>query len=209
MSASSHSRLSNFFFIFGSLFLFLGLILAAKIYVPLLFQEIRYDLTQSLPVTTTAVSESPKEVAPPDPNFSIWIPKISALAPVVPDVDPYDSKIYQQRLTKGVAHAKGSAYPGTSGSTFLFAHSAGNPLEASQFNAVFYLLSKLQPGDEIFLWYFGAKYSYRVTEKRLVSPSAVDYLSGSDSSSLILMTCWPPGTTLKRYLVFAESQTLP
>lgn len=192
---------SRLFLSTGFLLLGLGLILGLWIYLPLAAQEIKYDL-KPVPVVSKE-----KEVTPPDPDFSIYIPKIDALAPVVPDVDPYDSNIYQRSLTNGVAQAKGSAYPGTPGRVFMFAHSAGNPLAASRYNAVFYLISKLVKGDKIFVWYKNVRYSYQVTDKKTVDASAVSYLSkNSDKPSLVLMTCWPAGTTLKRLLVFAEPE---
>jgi sortase A len=105
---------------------------------------------------------------------------------------------YQVALTKGIAHAKGTKW-------FLFAHSAGNPLEANRYNAVFYLINKLMPGDEIDLYVKGQKYNYKATENKIVEAKEVQYMTeNKDGRTLTLMTCWPPGTTLKRLLVIAK-----
>ena len=91
------------------------------------------------------------------------------------------------------------------GNTFIFAHSAGNWYQASQYNAVFYLLNKLSPGDDIILYYQSQPYSYQVDQVKLVSNQELDYLiSATSHRRLTLMTCWPPGTTLKRLIVIAS-----
>ena len=137
--------------------------------------------------------------------LTIIIPKLGANAKVIADVDPFDSRVYQRALTKGVAHAKGSAYPGEIGNVFLFSHSSVNFYEAQRYNSIFYLLNKLEPGDEIRVYYQGQPIIYRVSETKIVSSSAVNYLqAGTGESSLTLMTCWPAGTTYKRLLVIAR-----
>ena len=113
-----------------------------------------------------------------------------------------DSKIYQRALTQGVAHAKNTSTPDKNGNTFIFAHSAGNWYQANQFNAVFYLLNKLETGDEIIVYYQSQKYIYSVDEIKFVKPDEINYLSNQlNTNKLTLMTCWPPGTTLKRLVV--------
>lgn len=144
-------------------------------------------------------------IYPVDEDFGIVIPKISANAKAIPDVDWQDSGVYQRALTKGVAHAAGTAHPGESGNVFLFSHSGVDFFEAARYNAVFYLIDKLVPGDEIILFYRKQKFTYQVTDKKTVSPESIEYLSGDQSKkTLTLMTCWPAGTTLKRLLVRAE-----
>lgn len=153
------------------------------------------------------IARDPKALAitPLDTNFGIVIPKIAANAKVVADVDPGDQKIYAEALRKGVAHAAGTVYPGEVGNSFLFAHSVGSFWEVSRWNAVFYLLRELSPGDEVDVFYQGKRYVYLVYDKKIVEPSEVGYLnSQANFPMLTLQTCWPPGTTLKRLLVFGR-----
>ena len=82
-------------------------------------------------------------IEPVDPEFSIIVPKIKANAKIIQNVDPYNSKEYQLKLTQGVAHASGSALPEELGNTFLFAHSSDNFYNANRYNAIFYLLNKM------------------------------------------------------------------
>ena len=145
-----------------------------------------------------------KAIVSVDEEFGIVIPKILANAKVIAEVDSQNSDIYQKVLTRGVAHAAGSSLPDESGNTFIFAHSSADILEANKYNAVFYLLSKLEAGDDIYLFYKGQKYSYQVTDKKTVSAEEVNYLNNNAEKQLTLMTCWPPGTTLKRLIIIAK-----
>lgn len=171
----------------------LGIAILLLTFSPLFYEEVKYVLPKS------------SEIKPIDTEFGIVIPKLGANAHIVPNVDPYNSKSYQYALTKGVAHARGTAVPGAYGNIFLFAHSSENFYNALRYNSVFYLLPKLVVGDTIRLYYNDSEYSYVVTGKKLVQPSDVSYLNGDETTkTLTLMTCWPPGTTIKRLLVFAE-----
>jgi sortase A len=188
----------------------LSICAALGIFLLTFFPVIREELTYYLHIfDQKVVKTSPNQMIPEgaqvmepvNKEFSILIPKINANAPVIAHVDPYNPRIYQYKLREGVAHAKGSALPGKGGNSFLFAHSAGNFYDASRYNAVFYLLTKLEAGDEVNIFYKGERIRYAVTSKRLVDPGSVHYLARTKEETLTLMTCWPPGTTLKRLIV--------
>ncbi|MDO8498849.1 MAG: sortase [bacterium] len=162
-------------------------------------------LKEELSFATAPVSPNSQTIQPVDEEFGIVIPKIRANAKVIPGVDPYNEREYQIALSKGVAQAKGTALPGETGNIFIFAHSSANFFEANRYNSIFYLLHRLEAGDEIDLFYQKQKFTYVVTEKKLVDPSEVSYLNNKGSEPVItLMTCWPPGTTLKRLLVLGK-----
>jgi LPXTG-site transpeptidase (sortase) family protein len=148
-----------------------------------------------------------QELIPSDTDFSILIPKIGATAKIFPNVDPSDENQFLPILMKGVAHAAGSVFPGMNGNIYLFAHSTDNFWDVGRYNAVFYLLKDLKRGDEVVIFYQNQRYNYVVTGSKIVDPSDVSYLVNSQSGNkkqLILQTCWPPGTTFQRLLVFAE-----
>ncbi len=143
-------------------------------------------------------------LTPEDPDFSIIIPKIGANAKILANVDSADENTYLPALQKGVAHALGTAFPGESGHIFLFAHSTDYFWNVGTYNAIFYLLHKLEIGDEVNLIYKGQRFLYRIIGKTVVNPSEVEYLTRkTEKEFLTLQTCWPPGTTLKRLLIFA------
>ncbi len=143
-------------------------------------------------------------LTPQDPEYSIVIPKIGANSRIIPNVNAADEPGYLAALKKGVAQTLGTANPGENGHIFLFAHSADNIFDIGTYNAVFYLLYKLEKDDEVNVFYKDKRYVYRVIDKKIVEPSQVEYLTRkTDSEFLTMQTCYPPGTTLKRLLVFA------
>jgi len=141
---------------------------------------------------------------PVNTDFSIVIPKIGANAPIIANVDAGSEEVYLDALSKGVAHASGTAYPGEGGHIFIFAHSTDYVWNVSTYNAVFYLLYKLEGNDEINLFYKGKRYKYKVIGRKVIDPSRVEYLTRKTPNEFLTMqTCWPPGTTLQRLLIFA------
>jgi len=139
------------------------------------------------------------------PKLSVVIPKIGVDAPIIPDVSASDYREYMAALKKGVALARGTGLPGDGRRSYLFAHSTNiNPIWVSRYNAVFYLLSKLKIGDDIYIWRDGRRLKYKVKEIRITSKNDTYYLSPGQQEELVLQTCYPPGTTLRRFLVIAE-----
>lgn len=202
---------ANFFIGLGIFLIVASLGLFGLIFRKVLYEEYRYyfanENKEAVVVgdQTKAESEKKNVMVALDQDFGIVIPKIGANAPIIADVDPYNEDEYQYKLSKGVAHAKDTTYPGQNGNTFLFAHSAGNFYEANKYNAVFYLLNKMEEGDDIYIFHNRKKYKYEVTETKLVQADEVEYLSNNDTEpTLTLMTCWPAGTTLQRLLVFGR-----
>jgi LPXTG-site transpeptidase (sortase) family protein len=153
-----------------------------------------------------ALNLKPVEIlTPEDPEFSIVVPEIGANARILANVDAGNEEEYLTALGEGVAHAQGTAFPGEGGHIFLFAHSTDYIWNVGTYNAVFYLLYKLEPGQEINIFYKGQRYVYQVIGKQVVDPSQVEFLTRkTDKEFLTLQTCWPPGTALERMLVFAE-----
>jgi len=166
------------------------------------------ELTKSAPESQFArffkLSQH-ETLIPVDTDFSIVVPKIAANARIIPNVNPADEREYLEKLKLGVAHAAGTYFPGDGGNIFLFAHSTDYVWNISTYNAVFYLLYKLEAGDEINIYYKGRRYVYIVEGNAKVKPSEVEYMTQpTDTEMLTLQTCWPPGTTLQRLLVFAR-----
>ncbi len=183
----------------GLVFIVLSVLLFLWIFLPVARVEINYSLNK--PKLTV------NQIKPVDLDFGIVIPKIGANAKIIPQVDPYNPNIYQVALTKGVAQAKGTAFPNQTGNMFLFSHSSANLIEATRFNSVFYLLYKLKNGDEIYIYYNKARIKYVVSDTKIVDPKDISYLNPiSKIKQLTLMTCWPAGTDYKRLIVIATQK---
>lgn len=180
--------------VFSWLCIAVGVALLVDIFSPIVSTEIKYQTTKQ-----------PETMTPVDTELGIVIPKIGANAKIIAGVNPYDSNDYQRALTQGVAHAIGTVLPGDQGNSFLFSHSSANLMVATTYNSIFYLLNKLNIGDQIIIYRRGTPITFAVTEKKMVSAKSVDVMtSASLEPQITLMTCWPPGTDLQRLLVIAK-----
>lgn len=190
--------------------IFIGLSVLFFIFWPVAKEEIKYNFNQishvKYVVGTEQISTFEKPLTPPNTTYSIIIPKIGAVSRIIDDVDPSNSFYYLAALKKGVAHAKGTAQPGEVGNVFLFAHSTDAFWDVNTYNAIFYLIGKLEPGDEIDVFYQDSLIKYEVYDKKVVSPDSSQYFGTliPDEKTLTLQTCYPPGTTFQRLVVLAK-----
>ena len=178
---------------------------------PVLSEEIRYSTDQMSNVKYVIgyeqLSTFEKPLSPANMDFSIIIPKIAAVAPIIDNVDPNDEYMYLPALKKGVAHVLGSALPGDKGNVYLFAHADDDFYDVQSYNAAFFLLGKLKSGDEIDIFFRHNQIKYTVDQVKIIEPSEVQYLSGStDQKTLTIQTDYPPGLTSKRLIVTADQE---
>lgn len=157
-------------------------------------------------LSSILVGTREKVLVPPNADFSVVIPKIGASEGITPNVDPSNESQYLQVLVHSIAHAKGTSFPGLGGTTYLFAHSADNFWNVGRYNAVFYLLKELTPGDDVYVFFQGKRHNYKVYDTKIIDRADTHYIdSASDvGERVILQTCWPPGTDWKRLLIFAK-----
>ena len=195
-----------------------GLIGVVLILWPVVQAELKYAFGQTGPgraivkLTNTElefVVEGKDELVTdwkvPDEDYSVYIPKILAKSRVIPNVDPGEKQEYQWALKLGVAEAAGLAHPGQKGTTYLFAHSVGTRADFARYNAIFYLLHKLETGDGVEVVYQGKLYKYEVVAKEILAAGDLKYLQPQTSEErLVMQTCYPPGTAWKRLVVIAK-----
>jgi sortase A len=140
-----------------------------------------------------------------DPYFSIYIPKIDAKSKVLSNVDAGRATSYLAALADGVAHAKGTNFPGQGKTVYLFSHSTDSPVNVAKYNAVFYLLRKLEKGDRIVVYFLDQEHDYVVTDKFTTKANDTSWLKDDGSGErLVLQTCDPPGTSWNRLIVVAR-----
>lgn len=199
-----------------------GIILFAS---PLIAMELRtmvYRATRSfVPIAETPTFEevaapvpspTPTPIPTPPPKeqqFHITIPSIGVDSDIVAMWMQTSKKSMKKQLKTGVAHAKGTALPGEDGghtkTIFIFAHSTNGTWNITRYNALFYALKDMEVGDTIDIVFWGKTFTYRTIEKRITEADDVAFLEPQlDKETLILQTCWPPGTSIKRLLIFAE-----
>ncbi len=190
----------------------IGFVIIAALFTfgPLIKQEISYSLYRPSQVdlvnaeNTSIIQEEAKKFGV-NSYFSVVIPKINAHSNIIANVDAGNEKEYNEALLKGIAQAKGTYFPGQGKTIFLFAHSTNSPLNIARYNAVFYLLDKISKDDEIIVYFADVRYIYKVTETKIVGPKDTSFLTNNaEGETLILQTCYPPGTSWNRLLVLAK-----
>lgn len=197
-----------------------GLVGVVAFFAPLLQVEIQYRFDRAFGSKgPTQLKSSPnppgvgfqdiqvgeQATVPVSADFGIVIERINANSKVVENVNPSNEEEYSEALKIGVAHARGTSFPGESGNMYLFSHSTDSPWNIIRYNAVFYLLRELEEKDKVVVFYKGRRFDYIVFDKRVVSASDTTFLTNRyDKPILTLQTCDPPGTLWKRLIVRAR-----
>jgi sortase A len=162
--------------------------------------------TTGAPVSTLAPSdETPTTVGAPlalppegDALGLIAIPKIGVNQVFVEGVNVDD-------LRKGPGHYPATQLPGHEGNSAIAGH-------RTTYGAPFGDLDQLVIGDEIKLATVQGKFTYKVTEQRVVDPSEVSVLDptpdparpGHDLATLTLTTCNPKYSAEQRLIIKAQ-----
>jgi LPXTG-site transpeptidase (sortase) family protein len=136
----------------------------------------------------------------------IQIPKIGVSAPIIFNSGITEKEI-MENLKRGVVYYSNSNLPDEEGISVYFGHSSNFWWVNSKYNTTFVLLPELEMGDEVFVNYAKRKYKYKVVEKKIIGANEWEELNNPDlPSGVALVTCWPMGTALKRYVIFAERE---
>ena len=137
------------------------------------------------------------------PGNWIRIPSIGVNVPLDLSASLQDKDVLAA-LINGAALYPNGILPGRLGNTFIAAHSTGEPWKG-KYRFAFLKIDQIKAGDEIDLDYNGTRYTYQVTNSKLVKPSA-DFKVESDRPipTVTLMACWPLWTINQRMLVTGE-----
>lgn len=155
-------------------------------------------------VVTTPVIVEPNTLANVGPEPKIIIPKIGVDAPVVYDEPKVDESSYQKALERGVVRLGTTANPGTKGNVVIGGHSSNNVFNAGKYKYVFVNLRRMENGDIFYLNYGAKRYTYKVTLKKVITPTDVSALAQTSIPTVTLFTCDPPGTNVNRLIIQAE-----
>lgn len=185
--------------------------------VALIFLVLQYNQLLFANVMAFAIpasTESSSSYIDPSTDISVSkdpvlkIPKINVDTPVDYTLTTIKESVVQSHLKNGVVHypiAGASALPGEIGNTVILGHSANDVFDDGAYKFIFLHLDRLQPGDTFYLNYEGTRYTYAVTEKKIIDPTQVSELVINNGKPMAtLITCTPPGTALKRLLVIGE-----
>lgn len=142
------------------------------------------------------------------PESRLIIPKINVDIPVDYTVTATDDATVQVALRNAAVHYKlpgADSLPGQFGNTSILGHSSNDVFAQGNQKFALVLADHLEPGDVFYLHYNSIRYTYKVTEKKVINPNQIGELQlGYEKPMATLITCTPPGTALKRLLVFGE-----
>jgi sortase A len=154
---------------------------------------------------STPLIVSTESVAPSS-TPEVIIPKINVQIPVNYNQTTTDDKTIEAALDTGVVHYPTTSRPGQTGNAAFFGHSSNNIFNKGQYKFAFVMLHKMVEGDTFYLTYEGKVYVYKVISKQVVDPSNVGVLNPvpGQTATATLITCDPPGTSLKRLVVVGQ-----
>jgi LPXTG-site transpeptidase (sortase) family protein len=133
----------------------------------------------------------------------VIIPKINVEIPVDYSQTTTDENAIEAALDKGIVHYPTTVMPGQAGNAAFFGHSSNNIFNPGKYKFAFVLLHKMVEGDTFYLTSGGKSYAYQVISRQVVDPTEVGVLGPvpNETATATLITCDPPGTSLKRLVV--------
>ncbi|HEY1064391.1 MAG TPA: sortase [Candidatus Saccharimonadales bacterium] len=142
----------------------------------------------------------------PSSEPQVIIPKINVQIPIQFDVAAPDEATMQKALDSGVAHYPTTSNPGQNGNSAYFGHSSNNIFNKGKYKFAFVLLHQLVPGDTFYITKDGKIYAYKVFDKKIVEPNQVEVLDpvADHPATATLITCDPPGTSLRRLVIVGD-----
>lgn len=142
----------------------------------------------------------------PSATPEIIIPKINVEIPVNYDQTSTEESVIENALETGIVHYPSTTRPGETGNAAFFGHSSNNIFNKGKYKFAFVLLHTLVPGDTFYLTYQGKVYVYKVITRDIVDPSNVGVLNpvAGQTATATLITCDPPGTSLRRLVVVGQ-----
>ncbi|MDB5169846.1 MAG: hypothetical protein JWN82_242 [Candidatus Saccharibacteria bacterium] len=142
----------------------------------------------------------------PSATPQVIIPKINVQIPIQFDINATDEATMQKELESGVAHYPTTSNPGQNGNSAFFGHSSNNIFNKGKYKFAFVLLHQLVPGDTFYITKDSKVYAYKVFNTKIVEPNQVEVLDPVEghTATATLITCDPPGTSLRRLVVTGD-----
>lgn len=142
--------------------------------------------------------------------FYISIPSLSIdRLPVQANVDSTSENAYNTVLKNSLAHFENTGLPfsDVDNNIVIYGHSASsnyNPRPTDP-EVAFSFLTNLRVGDEIILEMEGKKYNFKMSKSKIVEPTDLSIVTGQrNKRTLTLFTCYPAGSSGKRFVAVAR-----
>jgi sortase A len=131
-----------------------------------------------------------REAEPGEAIGRIRAPRGKIDSVIVEGTDPAE-------LRKGPGLYESTVYPGVGGTTAIAGH-------RTTYGAPFRHIDGLDPGDRIVVEMPYGRFTYRVQQRKIVPPSAVDVVKSVGYDRLVLTACHPLYSAAQRVVVFAR-----
>lgn len=130
----------------------------------------------------------------------VRIPALKVNAPFAESISMQDQDVLKT-LATGVAMYPNGVHPGENGNVFIAGHSTGEPWKGP-YRFAFMNISKLKPDDTILVDYNGNRYTYVITDSRIINPQDTRFIESTGTTpTLSLMACWPLWTAKNRMII--------
>ncbi len=133
----------------------------------------------------------------------VVISSIGVTAPIVETTGTTEGE-YRAALDRGVVRFPEGAYPGEKGLLVLLGHSAPPGWPDINYDRVFTEIDKLKEGDKVEVCHNNKLSVYTVVNEEIgkqvygVGEDVPLLYPGENKKELVLMTCWPPGSSANR-----------
>ncbi|MBU0707077.1 sortase [Patescibacteria group bacterium] len=160
------------------------------------FPTLQYELGLIGDKNETIVSLVPQEPGrridenAPDIN-TLVIPKIGVEMPIVEGED-------ESALDDGAWRIPHTSEPDLGGNTVVSGHRFKFLPPSSE---TFYLLDKMEIGDQFTIYWEKIRYDYEIFETKVVEPTAVEIQDNTEDSRVTIFTCTPLFSTAQRLVV--------
>ena len=165
--------------------------------------EVVEDLPVPPPTVTTVPPAAPaprtRPVAPPaNERAKAPIVKIGEIRiPKIGLVHPVYEGVTLTVIDHGPGHWPGSAVPGQLGNAVFAGHRVTH-------SHPFRHVDKLVPGDEINFVMPNGTFTYKMTKQEIVKPTDTWIVNPTQTATLTLFACHPPGSAAKRIVIRGE-----
>jgi LPXTG-site transpeptidase (sortase) family protein len=185
----THRRINDVLTVIVVLF---GLYLMAAPFIPQVLWKLN---PPSLPEPQSQSATTAKHADKPVPSENLLIIPRLGMSETIHDGPS------QSELNKGVWLVPNTSQPDKASNTVIIGHrfTYAGP-------AVFYLLDKVQVGDQLIVDWHSKEYTYKVTTIREVEPSELSVQDPSSNPELTLYTCTPLWTSKHRLVLVAPLQ---
>ena len=160
------------------------------------FEELPMAPTTATTLRLAAPAPRTRPSAPPaDERAKVPIVKIGEIRiPRIGLVHPVYEGVTLTVVDRGPGHWPGSAVPGQLGNAVFAGHRVTN-------SRPFRDVDKLVPGDEIIFVMPNGTFTYAMTKQEIVKPTDTWIVNPTQTATLTLFACHPPGSAAKRIVI--------